>query len=325
MKILLLIFLLVLSELGYFRIAEKYNIVDKPNERSSHKKVVLRGGGVIFAVGVLFWFFLEGRCYPWFVLGMTIVSVVSFWDDVHSLPDSVRLVVQFVAMTLMFADIGILQWNMWWIVALALLLCVGITNAFNFMDGINGMTGGYSLTVLLPLSFLNYKLNFVDENLIFITMLASIVFCFFNFRKCARCFAGDVGAIGVAFVIIFLLGKLIMETGDFTYIVLLVVYGVDSIMTILHRIRLRENLGIAHRKHAYQLLANELKLPHVMVSSLYMGLQLSISAGILLIPNTMGWHWVYLGVTLLLLVVSYVMFMKKYYHLHEEYLTLLKQ
>lgn len=146
--------LLLLAELLYFRIADKCNIIDKPNERSSHKQVVLRGGGIIFLIGVWIWSAFFGFQYPWFLIGVTLVALISFIDDIRSLPDSVRLVVQFVAMFLMFYQFGILNWQSWWIILLALIVCVGISNAYNFMDGINGITGGYSIAVLLPLIYL---------------------------------------------------------------------------------------------------------------------------------------------------------------------------
>lgn len=320
--------ILIIAELIYFKIADKCNIIDKPNQRSSHTKVVLRGGGIIYVLGMwLYAAFFGVELWP-FLVGITLVAGISFVDDIHSLPDSVRLVVQFVAMALVFYCWGILQWNMWWAVVLALILCVGITNAYNFMDGINGINGGYTLAVLLPLAWLNARGGeFVDQRLIIVALLADIVFCFFNFRPKgkAKCFAGDVGSVGAAFIVIFVLGKLIIATGDFTYIVFLVVYGVDSVLTICHRILLHEKLGEAHRKHAYQLMANELGMEHTVVSTFYMLLQLAIAVGMILIPSTPVWHWGYLAGVCVVLALAYLLFMKKYYHLHEEYLTSLKK
>ena len=234
-------------------------------------------------------------------------------------------VVQFIAMFLMFGCWGILHWESWWLIVLGLILCVGITNAYNFMGGINGMNGGYTLAVLL-LAWLNAKLGFVDQRLIVVAILADLVFCFFNFRPKgkAKCFAGDVGSVGAAYIVLFLLGLLVLQTRDITYIVFLAVYGIDSVFTIVHRIMLHENLGEAHRKHAYQIMANELGMEHTVVSGIYMVLQLVICAGMILIPNAPLWHWGYLLGIGLLLLIAYLLFMKKYYHLHEEYLASLK-
>ena len=320
--------ILVAAELVYSRIADRFNIIDKPNERSSHTKVVLRGGGIIFVLGMwIYAAFFGVEMWP-FLLGLTLVAGISFVDDIHSLPDSVRLVVQFVAMFLMFYQWNVLNWESWWIVLAALILCVGITNAYIFMDGINGINGGYTLAVLLPLAWLNSRLSFVVQRLIVVALLADLVFCWFNFRPKgkAKCFAGDVGSIGMALILVFCLGRLMIATGDITWIVLFLVYGVDGVLTICHRIMLHENLGQAHRKHAYQLMANELKMSHVTVSIIYMGLQLAVSLGfIYLIPNTIVAHWIYLVTAALVLAVAYVLFKMKYYHLHVEYLASLKK
>lgn len=312
--------LLFALELIYFRIADKLNITDKPNERSSHNSLVIRGGGIIFLLSAWLWSAFFGFHYWWFLIGLTIVCGISLWDDIHSLPDSVRLIAQFTAMFMMFADFGIINWESWWIIILALVICVGIINAYNFMDGINGITGGYSLAVLVPLMILNNQLQFIEMSYLIVAATACVVFCFFNFRSKgkAKCFAGDVGSIGIAFMVLLPLGKLILQTGDFTYILLLVVYGVDTILTICHRIMLHENLGQAHRKHAFQILANELKVPHEAVSLAYMLIQLIVSFGLIYISKI---HWVYFFVAVIILCVAYLLFMKKYYHLHAEYLA----
>ena len=320
--------LLVVAELVYFKIADKCNIIDKPNERSSHTRIVLRGGGIIFVIGFWIWSAFNGFQYPWALAAVTLAAGISFVDDIHSLPDSVRLVAQFAAMFMVFQEIGMLHWNMWWMVLLGLIVCVGATNIYNFMDGINGITAGYSLAVLMPLSLLNIKDEFVNESLIVVVILSVLVFSFFNFRpkNKAKCFAGDVGSVGMAFILLFMIGCLIMKTNDITWLAFLLVYGVDGCCTIIHRIMLHENLGEAHRKHAYQLMANELGMSHVMVSLIYMAIQLVISlVMVYLIPDTPLAHWIYLIVVGLLLVGAYVLFMKKYYHLHEEYLASLSK
>ena len=325
---IIIFILLLIAELLYFRIADKCNIIDKPNERSSHSTIVLRGGGIIFLIGVWIWSAFFGFQYPWFLVGLTLVAGISFVDDVHSLPDSVRLVAQFAAAAMAFYQLGILHWSMWWIILLALVVYVGATNVINFMDGINGITAGYSLVVLIPLALVNLTGVFVAQSLIVSTILASLVFCVFNFRPKgkAKCFAGDVGSIGIAFIMLFLLGHLIIRTGDITWLIFLLVYGVDGCLTIAHRIMLHENLGEAHRKHAYQIMANELKIGHVKVALLYMVIQLIISLGFIYsCPNTMLAHWVYLIGAFAVLAIAYILFMKKYYHLHEQYLATLKK
>ena len=333
MTYLIIAVLLVVAELVYFKIADKCNIIDKPKERSSHSTIVLRGGGIIFTLSMIAWVALmvvQGQDisgYLPFLCGLLMIAGVSFIDDVHSLPDSLRMAVQIVAYLLLFWSMGIMQWSMWWIVPIALFFCVGATNIINFMDGINGITAGYGLAMLLPIALLNRDMGFVDESYLIVAILGLLVFSLFNFRPKgkAKCFAGDVGSIGIAFIILFALGKLMLATQDVTYIVFFLVYGIDGSMTIFHRIMLHENLGQAHRKHAYQLMANELKMSHVTVSLLYMAMQLVVSLGfIYLCPNTVLAHWIYLIGAGIVLAVLYVLFMMKYYHLHQEYLDSLK-
>lgn len=310
--------LLFVAELVYFYIAGKCNIIDKPNLRSSHSSITLRGGGIIFLISAWLYSAFYGFNYPWFLAGLTAIAGISFVDDIRSVPNKVRLVVHFGAMLCMFQDFGILNLQSWWIIILALILCVGIINAYNFMDGINGITGGYSLAVLIPLIYLNFtQAPFIDPHFLYVAILGVIVFNFFNFRKKAKCFAGDVGSVAIAFIILFALGKLILQTGNFTYIMFLAVYGIDSVLTIIHRILLHEDIGQAHRKHVYQLMANELHMPHVAVASIYMAIQLAVSFGMIFLYVN---NWMYSAITLIILSGIYIWFKKKYYHLHEEYL-----
>ena len=327
MKFAVILVLLFFLEMAYFRVADRFNIIDKPNARSSHTKVVIRGGGVIFLLGLWIWSIFFGFQYPWLLAAVTLAAGISFIDDIHSLPDSVRLGVQFVAMGMMFWQMDMIHLNLWWAVLLALIVCVGATNVYNFMDGINGITAGYSVVVLLPLLLRNRMDAFVSESLIVVVLLSVLVFSFFNFRprNKAKCFAGDVGSVGIAFILLFMIGCLVMKTGDITWLIFLIVYGVDGCCTIVHRMMLHENLGEAHRKHAYQIMANELGMNHVTVSLIYMGLQLAVSLPMVyMVPDTTRAHWIYLVSVLIVLVAAYVLFMRKYYHLHAEYLSSLR-
>jgi len=245
--------------------------------------------------------------------------------------------VQIGAVLLMFWSAGVYAVAGDWlwtavITLVALFFCVGATNFINFMDGINGITAAYSLAMLVPLALLDSSSKFqvsgfIEPSYLIVAIIGVLVFSIFNFRPKgkAKCFAGDVGSIGIAFIILLALARLMIATKDVTYIVFFVLYGVDGTLTIVHRIMLHEHLGEAHRKHAYQLMANELKMSHVTVSLIYMGIQLVVSLGfIYLIPNTIVAHWIYLVVTALILAVAYVLFKMKYYHLHEEYLARVK-
>jgi len=314
MMYILLFIILLVAELAYFKIAEYFNIIDKPNERSSHSRVTLRGGGVIFYIGIFLYFLLEGFQYPWFFMGLTLIACISFADDLSPQSSKLRLFVHFTAMGLMFYQWGLYS-EQWYFIIIAIVVCTGILNAYNFMDGINGITGVYSLVVVGAFWYINfYQIHFVDDNFIYAALLALVVFNFFNLRTKAKCFAGDVGSITIAFIILFLLGLIVIKTGDFSYIILLVVYGIDSVLTILHRLILKENIFHPHRKHAYQIMANELKIPHVIVSLFYGLLQILILIGYFVFKQYSYW---YLGVILVILAGCYLLFKMKYFYLHK--------
>ena len=313
MYYIIILVLLFVAELFYFRVADKCNIIDKPNERSSHSRITLRGGGIIFYFGALAYFLSNHWEYPWFMLALTLITFISFVDDIRSTSQGLRLVFHFTAMALMFYQWGLFSLSWWWII-IALIICTGIINAYNFMDGINGITGGYSLVILGALAYINSEITtFVEPALINTVLCAVLVFCFFNFRKKAKCFAGDVGSVSIAFILLFLIGKLIIKTEDFSWIILLSVYGVDSVLTIIHRLMLHENIGLPHRKHMYQLMANELKIPHVGVSLIYMGAQALVILGYFCFVRY--GYWYLLGIIVLLSGI-YVLFMRRYFHLH---------
>ncbi len=310
---LLILVLLFLAELFYFRIADKCNIIDKPNERSSHTRITLRERGIIFYLSALTFFLTNQFEYPWFILALTLITFISFIDDIRSTSQGLRLVFHFTAMALMFYQWGLFSLP-WWTLLVALIVCTGIINAYNFMDGINGITGGYSLVILVSLAYVNAEvISFTEQNFIYRMICSVLVFDLFNFRKRAKCFASDVGSVSIAFVVLFLIGSLILQTKDFSWLVMLTVYGVDSVLTIIHRLLLHENIGLPHRKHLYQIMVNELRIPHVVVSLVYMIVQIVIIIGYLYCWGYGDW---YLLGCILLLSGIYIVLMRKYFHLH---------
>lgn len=309
---LLIFILLLLLELFYFKIADKFNIIDKPNERSSHTRITLRGGGIIFYLGMLLYAVCYGLSYPYFLLGLSLICIISFWDDIHSVPSAIRILFHFFAMLLMFYQWGLFNDFPLWYILVALIFCTGLINAYNFMDGINGITGGYSLVVALTLLFINQKIiEFIEPSYLYIVILSLLVFNIFNFRVKAKCFAGDVGSVSIAFILLFALGLLILRAESLYWIILLTVYGVDSILTIVHRLMLHEDIFQPHRKHVYQIMANELGIPHVRVSVFYMCVQLLANVGAVYVPNE--YKWIYFITIIAVLVIAYILFVNKYF------------
>lgn len=290
----------------YFKIADHYNIIDKPNQRSSHTEITIRGGGIIFLFAALCSFFLQPESWmP--ILGMLIIGIISFIDDRVTLSNKIRIIFHLTAVTFMFLSLNIYHLFPWYICIALYILVIGIINAYNFMDGINGITGLYSLVILGGLQYVNYQTSFIQPNLIWLPILACLVFLFFNFRKKAKCFAGDVGSISIAFWITFLILNLIIQTAHYPYILFLAVYGVDAVLTIIHRLTLKQNIFEAHRLHFYQVLANDQKWSHLWVSVLYAVLQLIIISSVILVPFNFGCLFLLTTVPLVLLYV----FLKK--------------
>lgn len=279
----ILLFALILM---YFRIADKYNIIDKPNHRSAHTEITLRGGGVIYPIAFLLFFITQSLNYSIaqsldygvFGLGLLTICTISFIDDIVDLSSKIRLIFHFISVTLLLYYLNLFSIVPLWGFPVIYILVIGILNAYNFMDGINGMSGLYSLVALASLLYINTDIfEFTHQDFIIYPLLASLVFLFFNFRKKAKCFMGDVGSMGIAFWIIALITLLIVETGHFKYILFLTVYGVEVIFTIIERLALKENIFEAHRRHLYQLFANEKKVSHLTISSVYAAVQLGIN------------------------------------------------
>ncbi|MDR6762515.1 UDP-N-acetylmuramyl pentapeptide phosphotransferase/UDP-N-acetylglucosamine-1-phosphate transferase [Flavobacterium sp. 2755] len=273
---------LMILMLLYFKVADRFNIIDKPNLRSSHTEITLRGGGIIFWFSALLYFVQNVQNNYFFFTGITLVSLVSFWDDIQSLSNKIRISIHFLSITLIFYDLELFNLIPIWGVVIAYILAIGLINAYNFMDGINGITGLYTLVVMASLLYVNNKVQlYTSSSFIKYAMIASLVFLFFNYRKKAKCFAGDVGSIAIAFWIIYLVLKLILNTSSLIWLLFLAVYGVDAICTIMHRLYLKQNIFEAHRLHLYQVLSNEYKIQHRIVSLYYALVQAGISFAVI--------------------------------------------
>jgi UDP-N-acetylmuramyl pentapeptide phosphotransferase/UDP-N-acetylglucosamine-1-phosphate transferase len=299
---------LLLAEQLYFNIADRWNIIDKPNTRSSHSYITIRGGGIVFLLAFWAWNFQQGWPYVWASLGLFLVGLVSFWDDIRSLPNMVRLITHISGVLLLMYDIGLIDvLPTFWLILVPVIV-IGTLNAYNFMDGINGITGLYSLTTLLTMAWLNARHPFLDNCFFVWATAALLVFLLFNFRKRAKCFAGDVGSMGIGFIVLFALLILILQTGELKYILFLSLYGIDTILTIVQRLYRKENIFKAHRLHVYQLLVNQHGWQHRVVSMGYSIVQLLTN---ILIIHWLPSDWSFLtqGVVLLLPFTSlYVVF-----------------
>ncbi len=296
-------------ELLYFRIARSYKILDHPNTRSLHERPTIRGGGIIFYLAALLFYAITLRPSPLFIVSLTLVSVVGFIDDVRNLNIIVRFLVQFIAIALMYFDMDMSATSNF-VIILFFIVSVGTLNTFNFMDGINGLTGGYGLVALGSLLYISlHEIHFVEYDFILAIMTALLIFCYFNFRKKAVCFAGDVGSLSIGFIVIFLIVKLITLTGNYTFVFLLSVYGVDSVLTIMHRLIRKENIFKPHKLHFYQVMVNTYGISHVMMSCMYVTIQLLINLILIMSMDLrIGYQYIIGFCLALILGVVYVFF-----------------
>ncbi|WP_138991436.1 UDP-GlcNAc--UDP-phosphate GlcNAc-1-phosphate transferase [Larkinella sp. C7] len=257
------------AEVLYLRLATHYHIVDTPNHRSSHTQLTVRGGGIIFWLAAFLAFVVTDFASPVFFVGLTLVALVSFLDDISSISTRIRFLIQLISLGLLLEQTGLWSGLSWWMVP-GLILACGVLNAYNFMDGINGITVFYSAITIATLLVINqFYIPFTGSVLLVFSLIGLVIFAFFNARRQALCFAGDVGSVSMAFIVIFLLVSLMRESGQLTYALLLTVYGIDSVMTILYRLWQGENIFQPHKRHLFQLLVHQLQWPHLRVAGLY--------------------------------------------------------
>tara|TARA_B100000579_G_C22843732_1_gene863122 strand:+ start:2380 stop:3333 length:954 start_codon:yes stop_codon:yes gene_type:complete len=302
------IFIIIFTQLIYLKIARKYNIVDRPNSRSSHDDDIIRGSGIIYPISLLLWFLSNGYYLKYFIIGLLLVSIISFLDDVFDLKQIYRLSIHLISTFFIFYQLGLLEIPLYLIV-ITVILIIGWLNAFNFMDGINGITIFYTLVNLFTLYFVNADYNFIDEQIIIYTIIPVVLFSFLNLRTKAVAFGGDVGSFSLSFILAFMMISLILKTGNISYILFFSVYGIDTVFTIFERLYKKENIFIAHRNHLFQLLSNEMKFHFLKVSMLYSIIQLIINIMLILyiIPNE---NSIVLSSLILMLMSSAYLFIK---------------
>ncbi len=284
MTYIFILIALFILEIFYFKLADHFNIIDKPNERSSHSTITLRGVGIVFYFAALSFFIISDFQYPWFFLGLTLMTLISFLDDIFTLSNKIRLIVHFSSVLLMAYQLDLFDMPLYYLLA-GFVFVVGVINAYNFMDGINGITACYSISVGILLLLVNFRVSFVAQDFLIFSIISVLVFAFFNFRNNAKCFAGDVGSVAIAYILLFALGLLVLKTGNLIYILFLSIYGIDAVWTIFRRIFRKENIFEAHRSHLYQFLANEAGMNKLLISFLYGAIQFLVGCLIIFIAT----------------------------------------
>lgn len=302
---LLSLFILIGITLLYFRGARHFNIIDTPNSRSSHSYVALRGVGIIFPVSVFLYAVFFEIPGPWVLIALVLISALSMMADIMVISLKARLFGHIVAIALLYFHTGL--WGIpWYFLILAYFATLAWINAFNFMDGINGITAFYSAVTLATFFWLNHEKGFIPMPLIVLLFLSLVIFSFFNVRKQAVSFAGDVGSVSMAFILGWFMIALMQSTHRLEYILLFSVYGVDSALTIFYRLRKGENIFEAHRTHLYQFLCNELRWSHLKVSSIYALIQAGVNV---LTIGLFKMEWMSLTLASVFLIVQAIVYL----------------
>ena len=268
---------LIIGIIIYLKMAEKWSIIDQPNSRSSHLVVTKRGGGIIYLIALVIYMISSNFNMPSIIICGLLLGIMGFIDDVKNLDFKIKLIFQCLTIGY-FLSTGSYNGLEWYLLILMFFLIISCVNILNFMDGINGLTILYSLSFLISFYIINaHIIAFTDSNFLLIVILSNLIIGYFNIRKKAVCFLGDVGAITMGFIYAVLTITLILKTNSLSPLILFLVYFLDSGWTIVERLLAKENIFHPHRKHLYQLLVNEYKLSHLLVASIYFSIQALIN------------------------------------------------
>lgn len=267
------------------RFGHSFSLIDKPNERSSHSEPMPKGGGIgiliVFVLGALWWHIPQSLWIP-----ALIVSLISLLADFRDVSFKIRLIIQigsaaifsgYVYFRISTQDLSLVISIFLFI--FGILYLTATANYYNFMDGINGIAG---LTGVIAFSFLGLFGLFEGKDLSWVAMAFCIaVVCLgflpLNFPR-AKVFMGDVGSVLLGFL--FASWVLWFSQTLLEFVVLtsfLFPFYADELSTLLVRIKERESLTKPHRRHIYQILANQAQLSHTIVTIFYGFLQIIVA------------------------------------------------
>ena len=259
----------------YIRLAKLLNLLDFPNERSSHDTKTITGAGIIIPISITIWYFFNSL-YQYFFVGLFILTICSIIDDLVNLKVFIRLFIQILSVLFLLININFYNYHII-VLVLFFVITVGWLNCFNFMDGINGIMGAYSLIILSTFYYLNLQNSFINNSILIFTIIPTILFMIFNFRTTAVVFSGNSGTMSMAYILSLVMMKLIFFNSDWTYLIFFSLYGIDASLTIFERLNLRENIFNPHRRHLYQVLVDNFPFNHLQISILYSITQLIIN------------------------------------------------
>ena len=289
----------------YLKIAEKWSIVDQPNLRSSHQITTKRGAGILYLLAFVIYLIVSPNNNLTLILSVLILGGVGFIDDLKNLNFKIKLAIQLIVIIsyLIVQDYLSLDW---YYTILILVFLIASINIFNFMDGINGLTILYSLSFLMSFYYINTEFtSFINPNMLLVMIICNVIIGFLNIRTKAVCFIGDVGSICMGFLYATLALILMIKTNSFAPLVLIMVYAVDAGWTIMERLSLKENIFLPHRRHLYQILVNELRFSHILISISYFTIQMLLNMVWLLNYENEN-SGIFLSTTFIILSICYL-------------------
>ena len=280
------------SVIGTFLLIRHTTIIDIPNERSSHLNNTPRGGGLAISLGFIIGLLVAqtfGKTVPisniyfiGFFISALIISCLSYYDDMTEVNYKYKLLIQFFSVLLVissgviieqirFPYFGLVSLN-WVSYPLTMIWILGLTNAYNFMDGLDGIAASTAVIASFFLAYIAYKQGSVFVYIISIALAASTLgFLVYNFPP-AKIFMGDVGStfLGFTFAVLAIIAALYDKSHLSLFVVPLLLYHFifDTIVTFLLRLIYKEKVFQAHRRHVYQLL-HRLGLTHLQVTLIY--------------------------------------------------------
>jgi len=306
----------------------RVKIMDVPNRRSSHDFPVPKSGGIVivitFLIGVLaIWFFgdatmIKKKYFYGFLFSAVLVAAISLYDDLTARPFIVKLASHVIAATVAITfGVVIHSISLPWTGTIQLgiagyiitfLWIVGLTNAYNFMDGLNGMAAGQAVITSLFFCFISFNQGSTFVYIICYTIISgSLGFLVFNFPK-PSLFMGDVGSafLGFIFSTLSIIAALYdhSHTSLFVIPLLMFNYIYDTLFTFTRRLINKENVFAAHRSHLYQLF-NRLGHSHVTVSCFQFCVCITQGIGAVIMINIQGNQRVFIFLPFLLFQVCY--------------------
>lgn len=279
-----------------------------PNERSAHKKLIPRGGGIV-VMGLILLIWSSGFIHHHYalqnfsiIIGGILLMAVSFADDLNKVPAGIRLAVQIIAVLagfLPFYGTPIIFPNVipvWLDNAIFILGWLWFVNLFNFMDGIDGISGVEAISIGVGLTVF----GLADVKVMSLFLVAVVAgFLWWNWHP-AKIFLGDVGSVPLGYVLGYLLIKNAADGYWVVSLILPLYYLCDASFTLVKRLLRGEKIWQAHAEHAYQAAVKLKKLSHASVSAhilavnliligcAYIGLFINLAAGIVIGFFTVG-------------------------------------